>query len=70
LDESKSLTDEGLLAHLEAFSELTSLGHSRQRLEELAPKVAELLDTIRRLRSVDVEGYEMAVNYETWLPSR
>jgi hypothetical protein len=71
LDQSQHLSaSEDLLTQLEAFSELTSLGHDRRRLQELAPKIIELLESIRRLRAVDVEGYEMAVNYETWSVDR
>ena len=48
---------------LAAYSELVSLGHSRERLQELAPKVNEIFALIRRVREADVDGHEMAVNY-------
>ena len=64
------MDDETLLAQLEAVSSLAALGHDRDRLQALAPKVADLFETIRRVRAVDVEGYEMAVNYQNWLPAR
>ena len=48
---------------LEAYASLFNLGHSRERLEELAPRVAELVDRLDALREVDVTGAEMAVTY-------
>jgi hypothetical protein len=48
---------------LESYSRLFDLGHSRERLEELAPRVEELLARIDALRQVDVTDTEMAVTY-------
>jgi Asp-tRNA(Asn)/Glu-tRNA(Gln) amidotransferase C subunit len=67
LDESQGVksSDEITIEQLEAWSRIASLGHSPERLVELAPKVRALFDTIARLREADVEGCEMAVNYQT-----
>jgi hypothetical protein len=57
------------LERIIAFSELASLGHSVERLKQLAPKVKELYSLIEKIRSADVSGHEMTVNYWTALES-
>ena len=48
---------------LEAYSVLYGLGHSREHLLELAPRVAEHLARLERLRELNVADVEMAVVY-------
>jgi hypothetical protein len=48
-----------------AMSRLLSLGHDRERLAELTPKVKELFAMIDKVRGARIQGHEMAVNYPT-----
>jgi hypothetical protein len=50
---------------LGAVSRLFSLGHDRERLAELAPKIRELFGMINKVRAAGIQGHEMAVNYPT-----
>jgi hypothetical protein len=48
-----------------AMSRLLSLGHDRDRLAELTPKVRELFVMIEKVRAAKIQSHEMAVNYPT-----
>jgi hypothetical protein len=48
---------------LGAYSRLYGLGHSQERLAELAPHVADLLGRLERLRTIDAGDVEIAISY-------
>ncbi len=49
---------------LQGYSDLVRFGHSRERLEELAPGVASLLNKLANHWEIDVTSIEMAVTFE------
>ncbi len=49
---------------LQGYSVLARLGHSRERLEELAPGVTSLLNRLATHWEIDVSSIEMAVTFE------
>jgi len=66
---TKEAPREITIEQLVSFSRLALLGHSRERLEQLAPKVIELYGLIEKVRAADVAGHEMTVNYSPRVPS-
>jgi hypothetical protein len=50
-------------ADLAGWARLFGLAHDRARLAELAPDVARLRESIRRLWDFDVQGHEMAIGF-------
>jgi hypothetical protein len=53
--------DDTNAADLAGWARLFGLDHEPARLAEIAPDVARLRDTTRRLWDIDVDGHEMAI---------
>lgn len=59
----ESMHAQEVAAFVRGYSVLAGLGHTPERLSELAPQVAALFEALATLREIDVGGAEMAVTF-------